>query len=191
MYSGNHSPCHPLDTLLDAALSLSSKPEYLFCFVGGGSEQIKVKEFAERHRLGNIVCLPYQPLDQLSGSLSAADLHVVVMGNNFAGIVHPCKIYNIMTIGVPALYIGPPQSHVADLAIDMGANLIFTAHHGEHELVVKQIMQSAQKEPAGELVLPITHYRFSKHALLPQMINLIEFNQTNGAQVPQAVAELR
>ena len=196
MYSGNHSPCHPLDTLLDAALSLSSKPEYLFCFVGGGSEQIKVKEFAERHRLGNIVCLPYQPLNQLSGSLSAADLHVVVMGNNFAGIVHPCKIYNIITIGVPTLYIGPPQSHVADLAADMCANTIFTAHHGDHELVVKQIIQaSAQKELGSELVnepvLPIRHYRFSKHALLPQMINLIEFNQTNGAQVPQAVAELR
>jgi glycosyltransferase involved in cell wall biosynthesis len=200
MYSGNHSPCHPLDTLLDAALSLSSKPEYLFCFVGGGSEQTKVKEFAERHRLGNIVCLPYQPLSQLSGSLSAADLHVVVMGNNFAGIVHPCKIYNIMTIGVPTLYIGPPQSHVADLAADMGSNRIFTARHGDHELVVKQITEAAAQQELGrqpaneqvnEQVWPITHDRFSKHALLPQIINLIEFNQTNGAQVTQAVAELR
>jgi hypothetical protein len=32
MYSGNHSPCHPLDTLLDAALesTRASEREFLF-----------------------------------------------------------------------------------------------------------------------------------------------------------------
>ncbi len=101
MYSGNHSPCHPLDTLLDAAQRLSGESRVAFCFVGGGSEQSKVKSFASMHKLKNIMCLPYQPLNKLANSLSAADLHVVVMGNPFAGIVHPCKIYNIVAIGAP------------------------------------------------------------------------------------------
>ena len=39
MYSGNHSPCHPLDTLLDAAAYSKTRTEIVFCFVGGGSEQ--------------------------------------------------------------------------------------------------------------------------------------------------------
>ena len=78
MYSGNHSPCHPLDTLLEASQSLSKRPEFAFCFVGGGSEQLKVREFAKQHALNNVICLPYQPLSELSSSLSAADLHVVV-----------------------------------------------------------------------------------------------------------------
>ncbi len=47
--------------------------------------------------------------------LSAADLHVVVMGDAFVGIVHPSKIYNIMSVGRPILYIGPETSHVTDL----------------------------------------------------------------------------
>ena len=38
MYSGNHSPCHPLDTLLDAATALASDDRFRFLFVGGGSE---------------------------------------------------------------------------------------------------------------------------------------------------------
>jgi len=38
MYSGNHSPCHPLDTLLAAAERLADRPEIVFLFVGGGSE---------------------------------------------------------------------------------------------------------------------------------------------------------
>ena len=106
MYSGNHSPCHPLDTLLDAARALKERSEIVFCFIGGGSEQVKVREFAA-HTTDNVKCLPYQPLNELSSSLSAADLHVVVMGDEFVGIVHPCKVYNIMSVGAPALYIGP------------------------------------------------------------------------------------
>ena len=116
MYSGNHSPCHPLDTLLDAARFLKEKPEIVFCFVGGGSEQAKVRESG----LSNVKVLPYQPLNELSNSLSAADLHVVVMGENFVGIVHPCKVYNILSIGAPVLYVGPEPSHVTDIAAQQG-----------------------------------------------------------------------
>ncbi|PYI89084.1 MAG: glycosyltransferase WbuB, partial [Verrucomicrobia bacterium] len=107
MYSGNHSPCHPLDSLMDAARRMAGQPQIAFCFVGGGSEFAKIQRFAEQHGLSNVRCLPYRPLDQLAASLSAADLHVVVMGDRFVGIVHPCKIYNILTVGVPVLYIGP------------------------------------------------------------------------------------
>ena len=58
MYSGNHSPVHPLTTLLAAARALADDPRFVFCFVGGGSEQPKVKKFAEENRLQNIRCLP-------------------------------------------------------------------------------------------------------------------------------------
>src|SRR5438309_4019421 len=45
MYAGNHSPCHPLDTLLEAARRLRNREEIVFCFVGGGSELAKVEAF--------------------------------------------------------------------------------------------------------------------------------------------------
>lgn len=115
MYSGNHSPCHPLNTVLASAKRLADQPEIVFCFVGGGTEFSRVKAFGQREGLQNIVCLPYQPLEQLASSLSAADLHLVVMGNSFVGLVHPCKIYNILRTGVPLLYIGPTPSHVSEL----------------------------------------------------------------------------
>src|SRR5262249_11750296 len=44
MYSGNHSPCHPLTTLLEAARVLASDPCFVFLFVGGGSEWPKVQQ---------------------------------------------------------------------------------------------------------------------------------------------------
>ena len=165
MYSGNHSPCHPLDTLLDAARFLKEKPEIVFCFVGGGSEQAKVRESG----LSNVKVLPYQPLNELSNSLSAADLHVVVMGENFVGIVHPCKVYNILSIGAPVLYVGPEPSHVTDIAAQQGQ--FFLTRHGDVDAVVKAISQAAKHER------PRTVMSFSKQTLLSELIALIELGQ--------------
>jgi colanic acid biosynthesis glycosyl transferase WcaI len=169
MYSGNHSPCHPLDTLVDAAFALQERSEIVFCFVGGGSEQLKVREFASRHRLGNVKCLPYQPLNELSSSLSAADLHVVVMGEEFVGIVHPCKVYNIMSIGTQTLYIGPSPSHVTDIASQQGK--FFLTSHGDAAGVTTAILEATHLHVRQ----PLTPY--SKQALLPQLIDLIVAQQ--------------
>jgi colanic acid biosynthesis glycosyl transferase WcaI len=137
MYSGNHSPCHPLTSLLDAARRLSERTDIAFCFVGGGSEFENVRRFAAEHALHNIMTLPYQPLARLSASLSSADLHVVVMGDPFVGIVHPCKVYNIRALGIPYLYIGPAESHVAE----MGPT--FAARHGDVDAITDHIVASA------------------------------------------------
>ena len=69
MYSGNHSPCHPLDTLLEAAGKLRNDAGTVFCFVGGGSEFRKVELVRREVGFGNVMCLPYQPLAELAGSL--------------------------------------------------------------------------------------------------------------------------
>jgi colanic acid biosynthesis glycosyl transferase WcaI len=167
MYSGNHSPCHPLDTLMAAALELKTRNDVdvAFCFVGGGSEQTKVREFAMQHELRSIKCLPYQPLNELSHSLSAADLHVVVMGDAFVGVVHPCKIYNIMAVGAPALYIGPDTSHITDLAHTNYP--FFFARHGDGAAVVAHILEARRCERR-----PL--HAFSKHTLLPELIAILE-----------------
>ena len=165
MYSGNHSPCHPLDTLLHAAVKLRTRSDIVFCFIGGGSEHAKVQEFALHHSLANVRCLPYQPLDQVSNSLSAADLHVVVMGNAFVGIVHPSKLYNILSIGAPALYIGPTPSHISDLALPL-------IHKGHTDVDgVSDAIAQASWQPTR------TNYPtqiFKKETLLPQLLSAIE-----------------
>ena len=176
MYSGNLSPCHPLDTLLQAALGLKDHPEIIFCFIGGGSEFDKVKAFMGDHLLANIICLPYQPLDRLSASLSSADMHIVVMGNPFPGIVHPCKIYNILLVGAPILYIGPPESHVMDILTQINSrDMLRTARHGDPDTVVNHILDEAhggvrfESRNNVQVATP-----FSKQVLLPRLIGCVE-----------------
>ena len=171
MYSGNHSPCHPLETLLQAAELLAENEDVVFCFVGGGSEFGKVKERARSRGLRNVLCLPYQPIEKLAGSLSAADLHVVVMGDKYVGIVHPCKIYNVLAVKKPFLYIGPNESHVTDI---IGRSSAYVSSHGDVEGVVANILRAMRNtglaSPRGVEVETL----FSKNRLVPQMISAIE-----------------
>jgi exosortase len=143
MYSGNHSPCHPLRPLLEAARSLTSHPEIVFCFIGGGSEHPKVLAFAEEHGLSNIKCLPYQPIETISGSLSAADLHVVVHGAPFVGIIHPCKIYNVLALALPVLYIGPTEGHIPDL-VPANAQWFYRADPDRPEDIAQYILSRSE-----------------------------------------------
>ena len=176
MYSGNHSPVHPLNTLMEAARQLAADARYVFCFVGGGSEHPKVKKFAAENGLKNILCLPYQPLAELAGSLSAADLHAVVMGNPFVGMIHPCKIYNILTVGAPVLYVGPEPSHLADILAGMGASPhTGRVAHGDTAGAVAHIHRMAALGTRGEPGLfARTAAQFSVHALRPRQIDLLE-----------------
>jgi glycosyltransferase involved in cell wall biosynthesis len=175
MYSGNHSPCHPLDTLLEAARSLASNREIAFCFIGGGSGFQKVKDFAAAHSLSNVLCLPYQPLDRVAGSLSSADLHIVAMGDPFVGIVHPCKIYNVLALGIPFLYIGPERSHITELiATDGIGRFACRAAHGDVAGVIRAINQARELPSAPFGAGAELASRFSEDALLPRFTKLIE-----------------
>jgi hypothetical protein len=176
MYAGNHSPCHPLNTLMEAARSLTSQKEIVFCFIGGGSEQGKVKQFAALHNLENIRCLPYQPFEKLSGCLSAADLHVVAMGNDFVGIVHPSKLYNILAIGSPFLYIGPTESHISEITAQIGGNYpAYAATNDDVAGVVACINEAMRLRPDGKQNrAPEIAATFSRKALLPRLVKLLE-----------------
>jgi colanic acid biosynthesis glycosyl transferase WcaI len=185
MYSGNHSPCHPLTTLLMAAAELDQRTDIVFCFVGGGSEFPKVGRFAEDHRLTNIVCLPYQPAENLSGSLSAADLHAVVMGNDFRGIVHPCKVYNILTLGIPFLYIGPVPSHVTEMLPKGAAGVWARAvNQGDVDATVRHIVQSASISPQRFEEEAELARKFSQRCLVERFMNILELDPapTGGVQ---------
>jgi hypothetical protein len=77
------------------------------------------------------------------------------MGEKFVGIVHPCKVYNIMSIGAPVLYIGPASSHITDIASQHGR--FFLTRHEDVEGVragILEVMRSPGRQPAVNLTQP-------------------------------------
>lgn len=177
MYSGNHSVMHPLDTLLEAAKKLKDNPNFLFVHIGGGIRINDVRNFKERYNLKNICLLPYQPRELIHLSLGAADLQVVILGDNCIGYTHPNKIYGSMYIGKPILYIGPEKSHISDILDECEGNI--SIKHGDVDSLVANLLEFASKNEnewrrIGQNNLKYAQANFSKEILLSQMVNAIE-----------------
>jgi colanic acid biosynthesis glycosyl transferase WcaI len=145
MYSGNHGPSNPLTTILQAAKRLENDDRLLFMFVGGGVGKKEVDETTS----SNIVSLPYQPMAELRNSLSAADVHIVTVGDAVAGIVHPSKVYGAMAVGRPILLVGPPENHVADILAEH--DIGWHVQHGDVDGAVRVLLDIASM-PRSDLV---------------------------------------
>jgi colanic acid biosynthesis glycosyl transferase WcaI len=142
MYSGNLSPLHPVDTLLEAARALQDDPRLEFVFIGGGSARERIASYGLR----NLRFLPYQPLNELQESLSAADVHLVSMGDAMVGIVHPSKIYSAMAVGRPILALGPQRSHIASLVREH--RIGWHVEHGAVDQAVASLREIASADAA-------------------------------------------
>jgi colanic acid biosynthesis glycosyl transferase WcaI len=147
MYSGNHSPSNPLATLLAAAGELQSDEQggrFVFAFVGGGAGKKEV-DSAIAGGLRNAISLPYQPMSELRNSLTAADVHVVSLGDAMVGVIHPCKIYGAMAAGRPIFFLGPRPSHISDIldVHPIGASIA----HGDVAGAVAALRQFRDRPP--------------------------------------------
>jgi colanic acid biosynthesis glycosyl transferase WcaI len=178
MHSGNHSLVHPLDTILDAADALKDDPRFVFVFIGGGrgKEIVDARLREQLSAASNIISLPYQSLDQIRYSLSAADLHIASLGNEMSGIVHPCKIYGILSIGRPVLALGPLESYLSDITCDNEVG--WSIRHGDIDGVVAALRVAAtqtEKERAaiGQRAQQIATEKFNREKLICQFLGTI------------------
>lgn len=205
MYSGNHSLVHPLDTILDAAEALRDDPRFLFAFIGGGKGKQAVEDRVaelniescslnegsattnnKQQTTSNLISLPYQPLDQIRYSLSAADLHIVSLGDNMSGIVHPCKIYGALSIGRPVLTLGPKESYLSDMIESRGlrseigetARIGWSIEHGDVDAAVAALKEAADqtqqaRTTIGQSAEEVARERFSREQLVAQFLDIV------------------
>ncbi len=145
MYSGNISPVHPIVTILEAAKALQKHRKLVFLFAGGGLGMKDVDEYVRKNRISNVRTLPYQPLAALRQFLSVADVHLVSLGNEMVGIVHPSKIYSAMAVARPILFLGPKPCHLSDILerFDVG----WRVDHGDVRKAVEIIEGAMNTDP--------------------------------------------
>src|SRR5262245_32534359 len=185
MYSGNHGPSNPVATILAAASVLERDPGLRFLFVGGGIGKAEI-EGVIRAGAANVRSLPYQPLSRIRYSLSAADVHLVTVGDGVVGIVHPCKVYGAMAVGRPILLLGPSPSHVSDLLEEH--RIGWRVDHGDvagavH--VLEEIRRTTDEERAdmGRRGLEAIRSRLSKRALCGALCDVLERGLGQGPSI--------
>ena len=118
MYSGNIGLSQQLETVLEAADRLRADERILFAIIGEGARKKWLQERARAMGLTNVTFLPYQPLEKLGESLSAADLHLIPLAAGAAGCLVPSKIYGILAAGRPFIAMMEESAEVAQIARD-------------------------------------------------------------------------
>ena len=124
MYSGNLGAGHAFETILAAAEALAHRGDIVFAFVGDGVRRGEVERFIAARGLSNVRLFPLAARARLAESLAAADLHVITLRDEVAGMLVPSKLYGILGAARPALFIGPIGSDVAQLVAEAGAGSV-------------------------------------------------------------------
>ena len=190
MYSGNHGITTPDDTLVEAALKLQDHQTQRFLFIGGGGGKKVVDETVAKHNPPNILSLPYQPLDQIKYSLSAADVHVVLMSDQLVGMVHPCKVYGAMAIAKPVLYFGPRPSHITELLDEQEIGWECKPKNVEETVAVLERLAETPREQLAEMgrrAREVVEHRLSKSKLCAEFLDVV----TRGLPEPELHADTR
>lgn len=105
LYSGNMGLAHRFDTVIEAARMLADEhSQILFAFVGGGLRRQEIE--AARAKLPNLRLYEYQPRERLNGLYNAADVHLVVLRDEVAGLLVPSKYAAALAAGKPVLLVG-------------------------------------------------------------------------------------
>jgi colanic acid biosynthesis glycosyl transferase WcaI len=176
MYSGNHGATTPVQTVLDAAVKMQDREDLVFMFIGGGVGKRDVERTMTEHPTARIINLPYQPFDQLQYSLSAADVHLVTMGNDVVGVIHPCKVYGAMALARPILLVGPPECHVSDIMRER--NIGIHIQHGDVDGAIAAIerlkdMTPAERKAMGDAAAELVNERFQQSKMIETFCDIM------------------
>jgi len=189
MYSGNHGIALPLETFLTAAVRFRDDPRAAFLFIGDGVRKKEVEATIKAQAMTNMVSLPYQPLSQLRFSLSAADAHLVSVGDEAVGIIHPCKIYGAMAVARPIILLAPDPCHVSDLVAGTRGQEDFAPQdrmpigwhipHGDADraaAVIREIVEAPPERLAamGERARHVIEKQLSKPTLCGAFCDVLE-----------------
>ncbi len=124
-YSGNLGRAHMAEKVADLVRRTHDLPGLAWLFIGGGSGIKHIERLIEETGATNIQIRPYQSREDLSLSLSLADLHLVSLEPACEGLLSPSKLYGIMATGRPTLFLGQADGALArELAgNEIGVNL--------------------------------------------------------------------
>lgn len=119
LYSGNMGIAHNLEVLIEAAWKLKEEKlkeeNIIFLFAGDGEKRPILQKLAEAKNLTNVRFLPHQPENEYKNMLDAADLCVVALEHELAGMSVPSKTYAVLAAGKPILALCAQNDDIAGL----------------------------------------------------------------------------
>jgi glycosyltransferase involved in cell wall biosynthesis len=137
IYTGNAGWGHDFEPVIGAAKELQEQP-VAFHFTGGGKQTAWIKDQITKDNLANIHMHGFLPHQQLCHWLSKAHLSLITLRYDCSGIMSPSKLHSYLAMGLPVIYIGPPNTNV-ETAISK-AKCGFTISPGDSKALVNTVL---------------------------------------------------
>jgi len=115
-YSGNIGLTHNVEVLIDIAKEMEIYKHIIFQIIGRGPRKDVLEKKVLDENISNCHFLPFQSDDMFPFSLAAADLGVVLLNDLTSKGSVPSKSYNLMSYGIPSLYIASKDSELNEYA---------------------------------------------------------------------------
>lgn len=124
IYAGNIGNKQGLETLVESAKLMESRPEIKFIIVGEGARKERLWRLSYSYSLKNIRFLPLQKDYKFYSMLSAADCFVVTQKTPVVDFCFPSKLLTYCAAGKPAILSVNPQSETAHFVRDSNCGLL-------------------------------------------------------------------
>lgn len=111
-YSGNIGLTHNVEELVEIASLMAEEKDIIFQIIGKGARKQYLKNLVKERELPNCMFLPFQSDEMFPFSLSASDVGVVILDEKTSKGSVPSKSYNLMSYGIPSLYIASKDSQL-------------------------------------------------------------------------------
>lgn len=111
-YSGNIGLTHNVEAMIDLAELMKDNKKVLFQIIGRGPRKSYLEQLVNERNLPNCMFLPFQSDEMFPYSLSAANIGVVILDEKTSKGSVPSKSYNLMSYGIPSLYIASKDSQL-------------------------------------------------------------------------------
>jgi glycosyltransferase involved in cell wall biosynthesis len=131
LYSGNIGKAHDFELFIQLARSVYKKDSKItFCFACRGNrfEELKKAIIPQDY---NIRLAPFAEESELEKRLNAADIHLLSLRPEWAGIVVPSKFFGSLAVGKPVIYAGPENSSISYWIREFNVGLVLTQNNIE------------------------------------------------------------
>lgn len=185
MYSGNMGLGHELITVVRAIAEARRSLTFRVVFVGSGQMAEPTERLCRELRLEDVSFYPPQPLVSLPDTLAAGHVHLVGQGISRYGVSVASKLYGVLAVGRPTLFIGPSDCTPARLVQESASGLVVPAENvgAAADALCQLLGDPAELERMGRRARRFYEEHLGRARSVGRIIELIERPSLVGAAV--------
>ncbi|MEM6995909.1 MAG: glycosyltransferase [Myxococcota bacterium] len=177
LFYGTYIPLHGIETILDAAAALRTRPDITLTLIGKGQEYAGMRARADAAELSNVAFVDPMSPAALVRRIAAADICLGIFGTSRkAGSVVPNKVVQCAAMAKPMI---TRESTAVRRYFDDGQTVVLTppADAGALAGAIERLAgDPATRRRIGNGARAVFEARFSAAALRPRLLEILRAN---------------